>query len=105
VETELVLNKLFASGFFGTGLSSLLTAAGIDTLIITGASTSGCVRVTAVDALQYGFRPIVPSEAVGDRNPDAHDANLYDIDAKYGDVIPVQEALDCLEEVAAAHAR
>jgi maleamate amidohydrolase len=104
-ETEPVLNKLFASGFFGTGLSSLLTAAGIDTLIITGASTSGCVRATAVDALQYGFRPKVPSEAVGDRNPDAHDANLYDIDAKYGDVIPVQEALDYLEEVAAAHAR
>jgi maleamate amidohydrolase len=104
-EPEPVLNKLFASGFFGTGLSSLLTAAGIDTLIITGASTSGCVRATAVDALQYGFRPIVPSEAVGDRNPDAHDANLYDIDVKYGDVIPVQEALDYLEEVAAAHAR
>jgi maleamate amidohydrolase len=104
-ETEPVLNKLFASGFFGTGLSSLHIAAGIDTLIITGASTSGCVRATAVDALQYGFRPIVPSEAVGDRNPDAHDANLYDIDAKYGDVILVQEALDYLEEVAAAHAR
>jgi maleamate amidohydrolase len=61
-ETEPVLNKLFASGFFGTGLSSLLTAAGIDTLIITGASTSGCVRATAVDALQYGFRPIVPAK-------------------------------------------
>ena len=104
-ETEPVLNKLFASGFFGTGLSSLLTAAGIDTLIITGASTSGCVRATAVDALQYGFRPVVPSEAVGDRNPDAHKANLYDIDAKYGDVVPVRETLDYLEEVAAAHAR
>ena len=104
-ETEPVLNKLFASGFFGTGLSSLLTAAGADTLIITGASTSGCVRATAVDALQYGFRPVVPREAVGDRNHDAHAANLYDIDAKYGDVIPVRETLDYLEEVAAAHAR
>jgi maleamate amidohydrolase len=104
-ETEPVLNKLFASGFFGTGLSSLLTAAGIDTLIITGASTSGCVRATAVDALQYGFRPVVPSETVGDRNPDAHKANLYDIDAKYGDVVPDRETLDYLEEVAAAHAR
>jgi maleamate amidohydrolase len=104
-EMEPVLNKLFASGFFGTGLSSLLIAAGIDTLIITGASTSGCVRATAVDALQYGFRPVVPREAVGDRNPDAHKASLYDIDAKYGDVIPVQETLDYLEEVAAAHAR
>jgi maleamate amidohydrolase len=104
-ETEPVLNKLFASGFFGTGLSSLLTAAGIDTLIITGASTSGCVRATAVDALQYGFHPVVPSEAVGDRNPDAHKANLYDIDAKYGDVVSVRETLDYLEEFAAAHAR
>ncbi len=103
-ETEPVLNKLFASGFFGTGLSSLLTAAGVDTLIITGASTSGCVRATAVDALQYGFRPVVPREAVGDRNEHAHEANLYDVDAKYGDVVPVCDALDLLEEVAAAKA-
>jgi maleamate amidohydrolase len=95
-EREPVLNKLFASGFFGTGLSSLLTAAGVDTLIITGASTSGCVRATAVDSLQYGFRPVVPREAVGDRNPDAHEANLYDVDAKYGDVVRVQEVLDYL---------
>ena len=103
-ETEPVLNKLFASGFFGTGLSSLLTAAGVDTLIITGASTSGCVRATAVDALQYGFRPIVPREAVGDRNEQAHEANLYDIDAKYGDVVPVRDVLDLLQGVAAARA-
>ena len=75
-ETEPVLNKLFASGFYGTGLPSLLAAAGVDTLIVTGASTSGCVRATAVDALQYGYRPVVPREAVGDRNPDAHEANL-----------------------------
>lgn len=101
-KTEPVLNKLFASGFFGTGLPSLLTAAGVDTLIITGASTSGCVRATAVDALQYGFRPVVPREAVGDRNLDAHEANLYDVDAKYGDVISVEEALKYLEEVRAA---
>jgi maleamate amidohydrolase len=101
-ETEPVLNKLFASGFFGTGLSSLLTAAGVDTLIITGASTSGCVRATAVDALQYGFRPVVPREAVGDRNPDAHEANLYDVDAKYGDVVRVEEVLDYLRAGGAA---
>lgn len=98
-ETEPVLNKLFASGFFGTGLSSLLTAAGVDTLIVTGASTSGCVRATVVDALQYGFRPIVPREAVGDRDPDAHEANLYDVDAKYGDVVSVEETLEYLEKV------
>jgi maleamate amidohydrolase len=104
-EAEPVLNKLFASGFFGTGLSSLLTAAGVDTLIITGASTSGCVRATAVDALQYGFRPVVPREAVGDRNPEAHEANLYDIDAKYGDVTSIRDALDYLEEVGATRSR
>jgi len=101
-ETEPVLNKLFASGFFGTGLSSLLTGAGVDTLIITGASTSGCVRATAVDALQYGFRPVVPREAVGDRNEQAHEANLYDVDAKYGDVVPVRDALEYLEEIVVA---
>jgi nicotinamidase-related amidase len=99
-ETEPVLNKLFASGFFGTGLPSLLTAAGVDTLIITGASTSGCVRATAVDALQYGFRPVVPREAVGDRNPAAHEANLYDIDAKYGDVVSVESAIEYLAGLA-----
>jgi maleamate amidohydrolase len=105
-ETEPVLNKLFASGFYGTGLPSLLAAAGVDTLVITGASTSGCVRATAVDALQYGYRPVVPREAVGDRNPDAHEANLYDIDAKYGDVVPVKEVMEYLEEMeGAAHAR
>ena len=101
-ETEPVLNKLFASGFFGTGLPSLLTAAGVDTLIVTGASTSGCVRATAVDALQYGFRPVIPREAVGDRNPDVHEANLYDVDAKYGDVVSVKDVLEYLEEVRAA---
>jgi maleamate amidohydrolase len=104
-ETEPILNKLFASGFFGTPLGALLTAAGVDTLIITGASTSGCVRATAVDALQYGFRPVVPREAVGDRNPDAHEANLYDVDAKYGDVVPVGKVLDYLAQVGAEYAR
>jgi maleamate amidohydrolase len=104
-ETEPVLNKLFASGFFGTPLGALLTAAGVDTLIITGASTSGCVRATAVDALQYGFRPVVPREAVGDRNPDAHEANLYDVDAKYGDVVSAEDTIGYLREVATAHVR
>ena len=102
---EPILNKLFASGFFGTGLSSLLTAAGVDTLIVTGASTSGCVRATVVDALQYGFRPVVPREAVGDRNPDAHKANLYDVDSKYGDVVSVEEILKYLDEKYATCAR
>ncbi len=102
---EPVLNKLFASAFFGTALSSFLAANGCDSLIVTGASTSGCVRATVVDALQHGYRPIVPREAVGDRNPDAHAANLYDIDAKYGDVVSVEEVLEHLEELVGAHAR
>ncbi|MGH3090870.1 MAG: isochorismatase family protein [Gaiellaceae bacterium] len=102
---EPVLTKLFASAFFGTTLASLLVAAGCDSVIVTGASTSGCVRATVVDALQHGYRPLVPREAVGDRNPEAHEASLYDIDAKYGDVVSLDEAVDYLEELAAAHAR
>ena len=67
--------------------------AGCDSVVVTGASTSGCVRATAVDALQHGYRLVVPREAVGDRNPAAHEANLYDIDAKYGDVVSVDDVL------------
>ncbi|MGH3134917.1 MAG: isochorismatase family protein [Gaiellaceae bacterium] len=104
-QDEPVLNKLFASAFFGTALSSLLAAKTCDSLIVTGASTSGCVRATAVDALQYGYRPIVPREAVGDRNPDAHAANLYDLDAKYADVVSLAEVIEHLEGLVAAHAR
>jgi maleamate amidohydrolase len=102
---EPVLNKLFASAFFGTPLGSMLAAAGCDSVIVTGASTSGCVRATVVDALQHGYRPVVPREAVGDRNPAAHEANLYDIDAKYGDVVPLAEVVSHLEELAGAYAR
>lgn len=97
---EPVLTKLFASAFFGTALSSLLASAGCDSLIVTGASTSGCVRATAVDAIQHGYPPAVPREAVGDRDPAAHEANLYDIDAKYGDVVSVAETIARLEELA-----
>jgi nicotinamidase-related amidase len=103
--TEPVLNKLFASAFFGTALGSMLASHGCDSVIVTGASTSGCVRATAVDALQHGYRPVVPREAVGDRNPAAHDAALYDIDLKYGDVVSLDECLDALETLATAHAR
>jgi maleamate amidohydrolase len=104
-EGEPVLTKLFASAFFGTTLGSLLVAAGCDSVVVTGASTSGCVRATVVDALQHGYRPLVPREAVGDRNRRAHEASLYDVDAKYGDVVSLEEALAYLEELAAAHAR
>jgi len=93
---EPVLTKLWASAFFGTPLASFLTANGCDSVVITGASTSGCIRATAVDALQHGYRVIVPREAVGDRNPAAHEANLYDIDTKYGDVMSLDDVLAAL---------
>jgi maleamate amidohydrolase len=73
--------------------------------IVTGASTSGCIRARVVDALQYGFRPVVPREAVGDRGLNAHEANLYDADAKYGDLVSVEETFEYLEEVDAARVR
>jgi maleamate amidohydrolase len=90
---EPVLVKLFASSFFGTDLDDRLREAGCDTLIVAGASTSGCVRATVVDAVQHGYRAIVPREAVADRAPDAHAGSLLDMDAKYGDVISVDEAI------------
>ena len=90
---ELVIVKNYASAFFGTSLAATLTAAGIDTLMITGCTTSGCVRASAVDAVQHGFRPIVVRECVGDRHDGPHEANLFDINAKYGDVISKAEAL------------
>jgi nicotinamidase-related amidase len=99
---EAVLTKLHASAFFRTPLASVLAANQCDGLIVTGASTSGCVRATAVDALQHGYRVVVPREAVGDRNPEAHEANLYDIDAKYGDVLALGSVLDRLEQFAPA---
>ena len=102
---EPVLNKLFASAFFGTTLAAFLAAERRDSLIVTGASTSGCIRATVVDAIQHGYRVVVPREAVGDRNPAAHEANLFDIDAKYGDVVSVEEVTAHLEEIAGAHAR
>jgi maleamate amidohydrolase len=85
---EQVITKQYASGFFGTPLASTLTSLGIDCDIIAGMSTSGCVRATAVDAIQHGFIPVVLADAVGDRNPAPHEANLFDLQAKYADVVP-----------------
>lgn len=93
VAGEPVMPKLFASGFFGTSLAAMLAASRSDTVVVTGASTSGCVRATAVDALQHGYRVLVPREAVADRAPGAHDATLADLDAKYCDVVGLDEAL------------
>jgi maleamate amidohydrolase len=84
---ELVISKQYASAFFGTHLASTLTAMQIDTLLITGLSTSGCVRATALDACQHGFAPFVIREACGDRHSAPHEANLFDLQAKYAEVI------------------
>jgi maleamate amidohydrolase len=88
VEGEVVLIKKYPSAFFHTHLVSMLIAARIDTVIISGCSTSGCIRATAVDAVSYGYRVVVPREAVSDRWQAPHEANLFDIDTKYGDVLP-----------------
>lgn len=84
---DMHLVKQYASSFFGTPLASTLTAMGVDTLVISGFSTSGCVRATAVDAIQHGFAPFVVREACADRSEGPHEANLFDIGAKYGEVI------------------
>ena len=90
---ELVIVKQYASAFFGTTLAATLTARGIDTLVICGVSTSGCVRATAVDAISSGYVPIVVRQAVGDRDPRPHEANLFDLQAKYAEVCDEPEVV------------
>ncbi|MEP3349435.1 MAG: N-carbamoylsarcosine amidohydrolase [Marinomonas sp.] len=100
-DSELVLTKQYASAFFGTSLAATLTALGVDTVILIGCSTSGCIRASAVDAMQYGFRTIVVRDCVGDRHSEPHEANLFDIDSKYGDVVLRDEVIDyfqCVDE-------
>ncbi len=96
-EDELVISKQYPSAFFGTSLASTLTTLGIDTVIHTGVSTSGCVRATCVDCCSYGFIPIIVRDAVGDRHPAPHEANLFDMDAKYGDVVSEAEVTAYLQ--------
>ena len=98
-ENETLLVKKYASCFFGTDLASRLVSKGVDTLILTGCTTSGCVRATAVDSCSYGFNTVVVEEAVGDRAELPHLASLFDIDNKYGDVVGVEEAKAYLEHV------
>lgn len=90
---DILVIKKYPSGFFGTHLQATLTSMGIDTLIVAGCTTSGCVRATAIDALQYGYHGIVPEECVGDRAEAPHLANLFDIGQKYCDVMPLREVL------------
>jgi nicotinamidase-related amidase len=96
---EHVIVKKRASAFHGTHLAGMLTAAGVDTVIITGVTMAGCVRHTTEDAIAEGFRPIVVREAVGDRVPGVVEWNLFDIDAKFGDVEPLERVLGYLEEL------
>ncbi|MCK4176479.1 isochorismatase family protein [Aciditerrimonas ferrireducens] len=93
---EAVVEKRYASAFFGTDLASSLVQAGVDTVVLAGFSTSGCVRASALDALQHGFRPLVVAEAVADRDPATQEQNLFDLQAKYADVIGLGEALSGL---------
>jgi maleamate amidohydrolase len=95
-EGEPIIIKQYASAFFGTSLVATLNGLDVDTLIITGCTTSGCIRATAVDTVQYGFRPICPRELIGDRHEGPHEANLFDINAKYGDVISKAEVMEYL---------
>jgi maleamate amidohydrolase len=94
---DTVIVKQYASAFFGTALAAALTSLRVDTLILTGCSTSGCIRASAVDGMQYGFRVIIPRECVGDRHPAPHEANLFDIHAKYGDVVSQEEVMEYLQ--------
>jgi maleamate amidohydrolase len=108
-DDETVVLKKGASAFFGTNLAAILVAQAVDTVILCGATTSGCIRATAIDLLQWGWPTLVPRECVGDRAQAPHEANLFDIQAKYADVVALDDALAYVEsvgsEVLAATAR
>ena len=96
---NIIIVKQYASAFFGTPLAATLTSLGVDTILLTGCSTSGCVRASAVDGMQHGFRVIVPRECVGDRHQGPHEANLFDINSKYGDVVSKNEVMEYLQKL------
>jgi maleamate amidohydrolase len=100
--TDTVVTKQHASGFFGTDLDAHLGSAGADSILIGGVSTSGCVRATATDCSAYGFPPLVVAEAVGDRTTEVQTANLFDLAAKYADVISLSQAVHHLGELESA---
>jgi len=99
-DNELVVTKQYPSAFFGTSLAATLTAAGVDSVILTGLTTSGCIRASCVDACSHGFIPIVVSDACGDRHQAPHEANLFDMNAKYADVVSEAEVTEYLEGLA-----
>lgn len=96
LSTETVITKQYASAFFGTPLAQMLRDRGIDTLLISGVSTSGCIRATAVDCCQHGFIPMVVREAVGDRAAGPHEASLFDLQAKYAEVVSLRRVREYL---------
>ncbi len=98
-ENEMLLVKKYASCFFGTDLAARLISRGVDTVILLGCTTSGCIRATAVDACSYGFHTVVVEEGVGDRAELPHLASLFDIDNKYGDVVSLEDASAYLQHV------
>ncbi len=95
-DDEIVISKQYPSAFFGTSLASTLLDMDIDTLIITGLTTSGCIRATCVDTMSYGFMPIIVADACGDRHESPHQGNLFDMNAKYADVVDEAEAIEYL---------
>ena len=101
---EYIVSKRYASSFFGTNLDTWFRNNGVDTCVIVGCTTSGCVRASAVDSLQYGYRTVVVRDGCGDRAEGPHEANLFDIDAKYGDVISLDECLAYVGGLSAATA-
>lgn len=96
---ELVISKQYPSAFFGTSLASTLTALGVDSVLLTGLTTSGCVRASCVDAMSHGFRTAVVAQACGDRHADPHEANLFDMNAKYADVVSEDETVTFLKSL------
>ncbi len=94
---DVVITKKGASAFFGTNLVAVLTSQGVDTVILCGATTSGCIRATAIDLMQYGYPALVPEECVGDRATTPHESNLFDINAKYVNVVALQTTLSYLQ--------
>jgi maleamate amidohydrolase len=102
-DNEMVISKQYPSAFFGTTLASVLNEEGVDTLLITGLTTSGCVRATCVDAMCNGFIPIVVADACGDRHAAPHEANLFDMNAKYADVVSEIQVCDYLRSLVEEH--
>lgn len=98
-ESDQRIEKTHASAFHGTHLNEQLKERNVDSLVVTGLTTSGCVRATAVDGLQYNYKVVVPREATGDRNQAAHEANLFDLNAKYADVMSLEDLLLLLDAI------